>query len=538
MKKHLPYHLEIQTHRKNCYGIIRSSYREDGKVKHNHHGRLTGLTYEHLKKIQAAFRGDVLPKDDFKIMSSREYGASRAILQLAKSLGLDKSIYSRTSEQWVQDCLAMTVGRLIYAGSKLSLSNMWKDSALWELCGVKGKVDVDEHCYSAMDKLLERQEAIQKKLAEKHLQNGSLVLYDITSVYLEGEYEDSKVVKHGYNRDKKLGRKQIVLGLLCNSEGCPVAIELYAGNTQDAQTVEDKIKEIQDKYQIKDIIFVGDRGMITHANYEKFKDEEGLSIISALTHADITNLLNRDVIQLNLFDDKDIVETIDPDDKRIRYCLCKNLETGKRETHTRQALLDKTRAELDKIKASKRTTTNEKIGERVGKVLAKTKMGKFVNYKVVNGILEWSFDEDKISKEKQLDGCYIITTNVSPDLMNKVKVVESYKSLIQVEQAFRNLKTVQIEVRPINHKTDDRIRCHIFLCMLSYYLQWHMNQRLQPLFNADKKGKAQQWSFELVIERLKSIRKEEITVAGANCCVTSEPDTEQQRILDLLQIKL
>jgi transposase len=538
MKKHLPYHLEIQRHRKNCYGIIRNSYREDGIVKHDHFGRLNGLSYEHLKLIQAAFRDDVVVKGDFKVIHSKEYGASRAILQLAKNLSLDKTIYSRPSEQWVQDCLAMIVGRLIYAGSKLSLSNMWKDSSLWELCGVKGNVDVDEHCYSAMDRLLERQEAIQKKLAEKHLKNGSLILYDITSVYLEGEYEDSRIVKYGYNRDKKRGRKQIVIGLLCNSEGCPVAVETFAGNTQDAQTVEDKIKEIQDKYQIKDIIFVGDRGMITHANYENLKNKEGLSIISALTHAGLTNLLERDVIQLNLFDDKNIVEIIDPDDKRIRYCLCKNPETGKKEAHTRQALLDKTRTQLDKIKTSKRAATNEKIGERVGKVLAKTKMGKFVNYKVLDGVLEWSFDEEKISKEKQLDGCYIITTNVSTDLMNKVEIVKSYKSLIQVEQAFRNLKTVQIEIRPINHKTDDRVRCHVFICMLAYYLQWHMNQRLQSLFEEDKKGKAQQWTFELVIERLKSIRKQKIVVAETNCNVISEPDTEQQRILDLLQIKL
>ena len=538
MKKQPPYHLEIQRHRKNCYGVIRTSYREEGKVMHTVHGRLKGLSYEHLKLIQAAFRGDVIPKKDFKVKKSKEYGASRAILQLAKNLELDKAIYSRTSEQWVQDCLAMIAGRLIYAGSKLSLSNIWRDSTLWELCGVPGDVDVDEHCYSVMDRLLERQEAIQKKLAKKHFKNASLILYDITSTYLEGKYNDSDLVKFGYNRDKKRGKKQIVIGLLCNSEGCPVAVELFAGNTQDAQTVEDKIQEILNKYEIKDVIFVGDRGMITHANYEKLKDKEGLSIISALTHAELTNLLTRDVIQLNLFDNKNIVEIIDPEDKRIRYCLCKNLETAKRETNTRQALLDKTKNELDKIAQSKRQATNEKIGERIGKILAKTKMGKFVNYKVVNGKLEWSFDEEKIAKEKQIDGCYIITTNVSQELMQKQEVVASYKKLTFVEQAFRNLKTVKLEMRPVYHKTDDRIRAHIFLCMLSYYLQWHMNQRLKPIFEEDQKGKNSQWTFESIIERLKSIRKEQIYVEEINCYVISEPEKDQQRILALLDVKL
>lgn len=538
MKKHRPYHLEIQKHRKNCYGIIRTSYREDGRVKHTHHGRLTGLSYEHLKVIQAAFRGDVVLKSEIKCKQSKEYGASRTLLQLAKKLELDKAIYSRTSEQWVQDCLAMIVGQLIYAGSKLSLSNIWRDSTLWELSGVSGDVDVDKHCYSSMDRLLERQEAIQKKLAKKHFSNSSLILYDITSTYLEGEYEESELVKYGYNRDKKKGKKQIVIGLLCNSEGCPVAVELFKGNTQDAQTVVDKIQEILDKYEIKDVIFVGDRGMITHANYEKLKDTEGLSIISALTHADITNLLTREVIQLDLFDSKNIVEIVDPDDKRIRYCLCKNPKTAKRETNTRQALLDKTSNELGKIAASKRKTTDEKIGERVGKVLTKTKMGKFVDYKVVDGILEWCFNKEKIDKEQQLDGCYIITTNVSQEVMQKQIIVASYKKLTYVEQAFRNLKTVKLEIRPVYHKTDDRMRAHIFLCMLSYYLQWHIKKLLKPLFKEDNKGKNTQWTFESVIERLKSIRKEQICVEKTNCYVINEPEEDQKRILDLLDIKL
>ena len=209
-RKYHPLHLEIQRHRTNYYGLIRSSFREEGKVKHKTQGRLTGMRLGQLKLVQAALRGDVIPKDSpeaHKVKQSKEYGASRAVLQLAKARGIDKAIYSRPSEQWVGDCLAMIVGRLVYAGSKLSLSNRWKDTALWELRGVEGKVDVEEHCYKAMDRLLERQEAIQKTLAGKP-SKVALVLYDITSSYLEGEYEESQMVTFGYNRDAKRGHEQ------------------------------------------------------------------------------------------------------------------------------------------------------------------------------------------------------------------------------------------------------------------------------------------------------------------------------------------
>ena len=315
-------------------------------------------------------------------------------------------------------------------------------------------------------------------------------------------------------------------------------MEIYPGNTQDAQTVEEKIKEIQNKYEIKEIIFVGDRGMITQANYEKIKDIEGLKTITALTHANIAKLIERDAIQLSLFDERNIVEIIDPENPKIRYCLCKNPVIEKKESATRQALLDKTQKELDKIAQSKRKTTDEKIGERIGKVFAKTKMGKFVNYKVIDEKLEWNFDEEKIKKEKMLDGCYIITTDVSVEMMNKQEIVASYKKLILVEQAFRNLKTVQLEIRPFYHKTDERIKCHVFLCMLAYYIQWHINQRLKPLFQNNKEGKNYQWTFEGVIERLKSIRKEELCVADTSCMIINEPEEDQQKILDLLKIKL
>jgi hypothetical protein len=236
-----------------------------------------------------------------QILSSKEYGASYALLELAKQLGLDRALYSR-KEPWVGDCLAMIVGRLIYAGSKLALSNQWKNTALWELCGTEGKVDVEEHCYQAMDRLLERQSAIQRTLASRHRQDGHLVLYDITSSYFEGAYLESDIVICGYNRDGKRGHEQMVIALLCSAEGSPVGVEVFAGNTQDASTVAGKIAQLQSQYGLKEIIFVGDRGMITHAVAQKIKAAQGLHTISALTHRQIVELLGRKVVSPELFD--------------------------------------------------------------------------------------------------------------------------------------------------------------------------------------------------------------------------------------------
>lgn len=535
-------HLEIQRHRQNYYGLLRTTYwdKKEKKIKHTSHGRLTGLDYEKLKLIQAVLKGEarLTTNDDLPRAScSKEYGASFAILQLAKELTLDKIIYSKPNEQWVKDCLAMIAGRIIYAGSKLALSNRHKDTALWELCGVDGSIDVSEHCYASMDRLLERQKAIQKNLAKKHFSGATLVLYDITSSYFEGEYKESNIVKFGYNRDRKRGYEQMVIGLICTAQGCPIGIEIFSGNTKDETTVVDKITEIQRNYKIEELIFVGDRGMITKANLDKIKDIQGLNTISALTHPQIKELLSRKVVQIDMFDEKSIVEIIDPDDPKRRYCLCRNLESAKRETSTRNALLTKTTEGLGKIAASKRKATIEEISARVGKLLSKTKMNKFVTWEVKDKKLQWSLNNDLVDTEQLIDGCYIIASDVSQEKMPAQEIVISYKKLALVEKAFRNLKSVQLEVRPVYHKTDDRIRCHVFICMLAYYLQWHMTQRLQPLFSSNGKNENRFWTFENIIERLKSVRREEIEVAGTVCKIVTELDEDQAKIYKLLGLK-
>lgn len=509
-------------------------------MKHTTHGRITGMSLPQLKLVQAAFRGDVIPKnspDAFRTRDSKEYGASAATLALARELGLDRAIYSRR-EPWVADLLAMIVGRLVFAGSKLALSNQWKNTALWELCGTTGPVDVDVHCYAPMDRLLARQPEIEKKLAARHLKDGCLVLYDITSSYFEGAYDTSDLVLFGYNRDGKRGHEQIVVALVCNEDGCPVGVEVFPGNTQDASTVPQKIAHIRQAYGVKEIVFVGDRGMITQASAEKIQGLDGLNLISALTHRQIVELLDRKVIAPELFDEKKIAEVFDPQDPRRRYALCRNPQSAHRETATRQRLLDLTKTGLDKIVHAKRCSTAERIGSRVGRILQQYKMGKFVTWDVQDGRLRWQFDQERIAAELLLDGCYVICADVKPEAMNAEALVGSYKKLQFVETAFRNLKTVQLEMRPVFHKKDDRIRSHVFLCVLAYYLQWHMKQRLQPLFAEDGVGKDRQWTFENVIQRLMAIRREKVSVAGVEYFQTTTPEPDQQRILDLLKVKL
>jgi transposase len=529
--KSTPYHLEIQTHRKNPYGLLRTSYRENGKIKHKTIASLPGLSLEQLKAMQAALQNKVVPKDEFKVLSSREYGASYVCHAILKELELHKAIHSRPSQEWVKSSIAMIIGRLVFQGSKLSLSNCPSYSALWKTCGIDGEIDVETHCYEAMDMLFSRQEAIQKTLVKKHLHDGALVLYDITSCFMEGEYMDSNLVEFGYNRDKKRGHEQIVISLLCNKDGCPVAVEVFKGGTKDDTTVIDKINELQQKYGLEKIIFVGDRGMITQKRYGQI-DHETIKVISALNHGKIQELCDKGIIQISIFDENDIVEVIDGD---IRYLLCKNPAMEKKEAETRRVLLKKTTDELDKIIASTKKTKNSKA-IRAGKAVNKFKMAKFIVFEGSDNDLSYKVDVDKIEKESALDGCYVVFTDVHKDHKSAVEAVRDYKSLILVEQSFRNLKTSQLEIRPIYHKTDDRIKCHVFICMLAYYVMWHMRQRLTPLKDIDGSHKNRKYSFDYVLENLKSIRSETVDFMGVQTNIVSTPNEEQSLLLNLLSV--
>jgi transposase len=276
----------------------------------------------------------------------------------------------------------MIVGRIVFQGSKLGLCNRWEDTCLWELCATEGRPDVDECCYLPLDRLLKRQKAIQKKLAQKHLHDGCLVLYDITSSYFEGSYLESEIVQFGYNRDGKKGHEQIVIGLLCTKDGCPIGCEVFSGNTNDSSTVLNKVTELREQYELEKLVFVGDRGMVTQARLKELRDINGLNTISALTHRQIVQLLERKVIQAELFDEHKIIEVHDPQSPAQRYFLCRNPLSREKETKTRKRLLDLTVQGLTQLADYKQRVTVETLGSRVGKLLAKYKMGKFIDWHI------------------------------------------------------------------------------------------------------------------------------------------------------------
>ena len=448
------------------------------------------------------------------------------LFELAKKIGLDKAIYSR-KEEWVKCSLAMIIGRIIYQGSKLFLTKMSDLTCLWEICGITEKIDVDEHCYEAMDELLARQESIQQKLGTKHLSDGCAILYDITSSYFEGEYENSNIVTYGYNRDKKRGKKQITIGLICTKAGCPVAVEVFPGNTTDCTTVQDKIAEIKGKYGVSDFVFVGDRGMLTQKNIDECDDN--INTITALTHSAIKTLCNHNNVQLSMFDEKVINEVILPEEPNIRYALKKNPERLEKERKSRMTLIEKTELELNKIAIPKRKTDTKTLTSRASKIFTKYKTEKYFKWDVKNIKLTYSRKTDVILGEEQYDGLYVIRSNVSSKFMNIYEIVEAYKSLINVEQAFRNMKTVQLEIRPLHHRKDDRIKAHVFICMLAYYLLWNMNKALEPLY-----GENYDYSQDYIIETMKALQKVKLTIGEIETYTVAEPTELQKQIQELL----
>lgn len=525
--------------------LIRESYRDGKTIRNRTVANISSLPEECIERIKNFFchkdKSSVY-LDEIKqvqVLDSKEYGAAQACMQIVRETQLDKIIYS-SKIPWREDALAMIVGRIIYPGSKLSLANMFADTVLWELCGhMPGvKPNVDVHCYHSLDQLLTRQEAIQKSFSEKHLRDGCVVLYDITSSYFEGEYEDSDLVTYGYNRDCKRGHEQVNIGLLTNGDGCPVAVEVFAGNTTDQVTVKEQVKKIVEKFHVEEVIFVGDRGMLTPKRIAEV-NAQGFKTVTALTHTQMQDLLERGVISTDLFIKGQFPEASDPANSAIRYILCFNQERGKHETATRWALIDKTQSLLQQLAKSKKKRKEKDIGSSVGKIWAKYKTEKFFSWSVEDQKLHYCLKSSVIAQEALLDGCYVIRTEVSSQVMSALEVVKTYKKLTQVEQAFRVIKTTALEIRPIYHQLDNRIRAHVFLCMLAYYLQWHMNQRLAPIFSADEKGKNRRWTFSQVIERLKTIRSQTVKIADMVIeRVITTPDQEQRVLIDALNVRM
>lgn len=522
--------------------LVRETFREDGKIKHRTLSNVSKLPPAQLLALKNSLKGK---KGDFNLEDlqhgrSYEFGASHVFMELARNLGLDKMIFSQKA-QWREDVLAMIVGRIVYQGSKLSLTNMFNDTFLWTLAGhdLGVRPDVEAHCYGPMDELLERKDKIERKLSKKHLEDGCMVLYDMTNTWLEGKYEDSDLVAFGKAKGGKVGYKQVAIGLLTDKKGCPIGVEIFKGSTSDQTTVLSEVKKLSEKYGLKNLIFTGDRGMLTPKRIDEV-NEIDYCTITALTHNQIKTLHERNNIQMELFDSRSIVEVIDENDKSIRYILCKNENTMRDENVTRQALIAKIQKELTKKASVKQKRQPLKVAASIGRLFERCKVEKFFEWDVdENGKLSWSLNQDKVEQEEKFDGCYIIRTDASREILSKDEAVLGYRNLQKVEQAFKNLKTVSLELRPIYHKTDERLKSHIFLSTLAYYIQWHATQLLQSLFDEDGKHKEKRWTFQHVVERLKSIRITENLIDGVVVKTeVSQPDEEQKSILDLLGVKL
>lgn len=480
--------------------LLRQSYREGGKVRKRTLANLSKLPDEAVEGLKILLKGgtaiDKL-EEAFEIIRSRPHGHVAAVLGTLRKLELEQLIGSQRSRE--RDLVvAMIVARVIDPSSKLATARGLNPetcaSTLGELLGV-ASANEDE-LYAAMDWLLEQQVYIETRLAQRHLEDGTLVLYDVSSTYFEGE--TCPLAQFGYSRDRKKGKLQIVFGLLCNAQGIPVAVEVFEGNTGDPSTLATQIEKVRHRFGLKRVVFVGDRGLITEARInEELKNIEGLDWITALRAPQIRQLVEQEYLQLSLFDQQDLAEIQSPDYPGERLIACRNPLLAAERARKREALLQATEQELNKVVAA---TNREKrplkgaaaIGLRVGKVLNRFKMAKHFHLEITDNSFRYQRHSENIAAEAALDGLYVIRTSVSDKLFDSQETVRAYKSLSTVERAFRSYKTVDLKVRPICHRLANRVRAHIFLCMLAYYVEWHLRNALAPmLFDDEDKATVQ-----------------------------------------------
>jgi len=425
----------------------------------------------------------VAPEDAFEIVRTRPHGHVAAVLGTLRRLGLER-LLSRERSRERDLAEAMIVSRIIDPRSKLATARGLGEetlfSSLGEVLGVE-EAEVDE-LYEAMDWLLARQERIEAGLAKRHLSEGTLVLYDVSSTYFEGRR--CPLARLGYPRDGNKGKLQIVFGLLCSMKGCPVAVEVFEGNTGDPTTVGRQIEKIRGRFDLKRVVLVGDRGMITDARIrEDLKSVEGLSWITALRAPAIRKLVSEGSLQLSMFDERDLAEIRSDRYPGERLIVCRNPLLADERRRKREELLEATEKELRKIleattRSKRRLMGKEKIGVRVGRMVGRFKMGKHFRLDIAEESFRYERNTESIAAEAALDGIYVVRTDVPEEMLNAEESVRAYKGLSRCERAFRSYKSVDLKVRPIHHRLEDRVRAHVFLCMLAYYVEWHMRETL------------------------------------------------------------
>jgi len=549
--------------------LLRESYREGERVRKRTLANLSSLSDEQLLAIRAVLRGEQLAPVDtlFEAIASRAHGQVQAVRVAMRRLAVASVL--GTSPRRERDLVcAMVAARVLAPHTKLATTRWWHSTTLAEEFSV---ADADEDdLYAAMDWLLERQGAIEKKLAARHLRAGDLALYDLSSSYFEGT--TCPLAKIGHNRDGKKNKLQVNYGLLANERGCPVAVAVFEGNTADCETLLPQAKRLRQDFGIDSVVMVGDRGMISQGAIDELRELEAMAWITALKSVQIRALVEQGALQLGLFDKRNLFEFRHEQFRGERLVACRNPQLAELRAHKRRELLEATRAELDKVRAMVergRLRGADRIGLRVGRVLNKYKMAKHFELQIEPRSFAFRIREAQVAAEAALDGIYVLRTPLERKHMDAAQVVRSYKSLAEVERAFRCLKTVDLNIRPIHHRLADRVRAHILLCMLAYYVEWHMREAWRALLFADEdiEAKARRdpvapakrsdaaehkalthtlsdgspaHSFRTLIEELSSIVRNTCRTPSApedrpTFTITTRPNPTQQRALQLLE---
>ena len=475
--------------------LLRESYRDGSKIKKRTLANLADWPAAKVEALRRVLRDEpvaTMGQDGLSILRSLPHGHVAAALGKLRKLGLDRLLSQggRQPHRDVALCTAMIVARLIDPASKLATARGLDDeTASTSLGQVLDLGDVDEReLYATLDWLVGQQARIEKSLARRHLHDGTLVLYDVTSSYFEGR--TCPLAKRGYNRDRKRGKLQIVIGLLCTAEGCPIAVEVFEGNVGDPSTVAAQVDKLKQQFGLKRVVLVGDRGMLTQARIEETVKPAGLNFITSLRAPAIQSLVQTGALEPSLFDERDLAEITSPDFPGERLVACRNPLLTDERTRKRNALLDATEKDLLKLQERVRRTKRalrgkDKIALKVGAMIDKYKMAKHFDVTITDTDLSFTRKADQIDEEALLDGIYVVRTDVTAQALDAPMVVTAYKDLANVERAFRCIKTIDLEVRPIHHRLADRVRAHVLLCMLAYYLEWHMRQDLRPIIFED-----------------------------------------------------
>ena len=490
--------------------LLRESYRDGGRVKKRTLANLSKLPATAIEALRRILRGERLvhPDDAFTCVRSRPHGHVAAVLGTLKRLGLHSLLARGTSR--VRDLVvALIVARVIDAQSKLATARaLTPESAVSTLGDLLNLGQVDPlELYAAMDWLVERQAAIEQRLAKRHLPEHTLVLYDLTSSYVEGTH--CELARRGHSRDRKKGTLQIVFGLLCTAKGCPVAVEVFEGSTSDPLTVARQVDKLRSRFGLQRVVLVGDRGMLTAARIrEDLASVDGLRWITTLRAPTIRKLVAAGTVTPSLFDERDLAEVTSNEFPGERLIVCRNPLLAAERHRKRNELLASTEKELEPIVAATRRPNDPlrgaaDIGMRVGKVINRYKVAKHFVTAITDESFAFHRDEAGIADEQQLDGIYIVRSNVEPEQFDAAQTVRAYKDLSKVERAFRSLKSVDLKVRPIYHRRADRVRAHVLLCMLAYYVEWHMRQDLAPLLFDDHDPAAAERQRSSVVRKAK-----------------------------------